>query len=53
MSYAITLLIVVFGIIALYAVVLVFIEVSYLQEVKRFEKLTTQQELLALRHLEE
>jgi hypothetical protein len=52
-DYAIFLFILVVVFLALYAMVLTTLEIQYLKEVKRFEKITEQQELLALKHLQE
>lgn len=52
-DFAIFLFTLVFGFLAIYAIFLTVLEVNYMKEVKNFEKITAQQELLALKHLQE
>lgn len=52
-DYAIILFGLIFAFLAAYAIFLTVLEVKYFKEVKRFEKITVQQELLALKHLQE
>lgn len=52
-DYAINLFILIFVILAAYSFTLTILEIKYLKEVKKFEKITKQQEQLALKHLQE
>ncbi len=52
-DYVINMFLLIASILALYTIVLVILELRYLKEIKRFEKITKEQEIMALQHLQE
>lgn len=52
-DYVINMFLLIASILELYAIVLVILELRYLKEIKRFEKITKEQEIMALQHLQE